>query len=534
VICVSAVYVLFQWYAHIRPGAFRPLQHIPKEIGMLWLNKLQMKLGGVQARIKAIQQMGESNDPRAVEMIAKESLDDGSSEVQQAAAEMLGRMGDARALETLSMMLEVGTPPVQAAAATAMMEIGDPRAVPFLTEALKGPNTEVREAVIAGLVKLGAASAPQLVASLKEMNRFTRAGAVVALVQIGEPAIASLSATFEDKAPEAREAAAEILAKMGPPAVPGLIQALQLAKENTRRQIAEVLGRIKEPTAAPALVDLLQDKSHSVAAAAARALDILGWKPSDPEETVQAAVAKGDFATAVAGGDVAIPLLLTALKTSGGNDWEGAGQALAEIGIKAAAPLLTLVREGDPNLRARALQVLGLIGGDSAVEAMTTVIQDPDPSVRESAVTALWNIGGPKAGAGLVLALKDEDRLIRSRATRALGELGDARAVEPLLALLEKDDDAVKADAALALAKIAPARAVPGLTRLAASPATAEEAIGALIHVLTEASADVTSEDLKNLVGELSGARSSFLKSADPAPLVAAARDELRRRGVPV
>jgi HEAT repeat protein len=498
---------------------------------MLWLNKLTMKIGGVPARIKAIQQMAESNDPRAVEMIAKESEEDDSPEVQAVAAECLGKLKDCRALKTLGLMLKLGKPEVQVAAATAMKEIADPQAIPSLVDGLRELNQGVRAAVMGALVQFGVASAPPLVGLLKDPNRVIRNAAINTLAQLGEVAVPSLVAALDDKTPEIREGAAEVLHKMGTPAVTPMIKALMHAKENGRRAVAEVLGKLKEPTAAPALVDLLEDPSAAVRTAAANSLAAIGWKPNSPEEIVQQAIAIGDFSKAVEAGAAGVPLLMGVLKSASGREWEGVAHALADIGTPAAEPLLDLVKTGEAAPKSRALHVLGMIGGDSAVAAMTAVIQDPDPSVRESAVTALWNIGGPKAVEGLIVALKDEDRLIVTRATRALGELGDASAVSPLAALINAEDDGIRAEAVLALARIAPAKAVLPLARLAKSPATAEEAITALVQVLANSAGEVASEDLKGLVVELSGSKSGFMKTTDPSAVTNAANDELRRRG---
>src|SRR5262249_54238008 len=105
------------------------------------------------------------------------------------------------------------------------------------------------------------------------------------------------------------------------------------------------------------------------------------------------------------------------------------------------------------------------------------------------------------------------------------------RAVEPLRGMIESEDPAVRADAALALARIAPTQAVRPLIQLAKAPAAAEEAIAALRHGLSECSKALSSEDLQNLVQEISGYKAALVKTADPAPLVAAARSELTRRG---
>ena len=64
-----------------------------------------------------------------------------------------------------------------------------------------------------------------------------------------------------------------------------------------------------------------------------------------------------------------------------------------------------------------------------------------DSSVRRHAVEMLGIIGDEKAVDALILVLKDKNRFVRQEAIAALGKIGGTRLVEPLTQALEDDKD---------------------------------------------------------------------------------------------
>jgi HEAT repeat protein len=101
-----------------------------------------------QAAAKALGKIG---DPRAVEPLIA-ALSDESSDVRYAAAEALGKIKDPRAVEPLIAAHQNWW--VGAAAACALGEIKDPRAVEPLIAALKDEKWDVRAAAAEALVSL--------------------------------------------------------------------------------------------------------------------------------------------------------------------------------------------------------------------------------------------------------------------------------------------------------------------------------------------------------------------------------------------
>ncbi len=72
-------------------------------------------------------------------------------------------------------------------------------------------------------------------------------------------------------------------------------------------------------------------------------------------------------------------------------------------------------------------------------------LKHKDSSVRRHAVEMLGIIGDEKAIDSLILVLKDKDRFVRQEAIAALGKIGSAKLAEPLTqALNEEENEFVK------------------------------------------------------------------------------------------
>ena len=68
-------------------------------------------------------------------------------------------------------------------------------------------------------------------------------------------------------------------------------------------------------------------------------------------------------------------------------------------------------------------------------------LKDKDSSVRRHAIEMLGIIGDEKAVDALILVLKDRDRFVRQEALTALGKIGGGRSVQPLTQALEEEKD---------------------------------------------------------------------------------------------
>ena len=191
--------------------------------------------------------------------------------------------------------------------------------------------------------------------------------------------------------------AAEALGALGGPALDVLIRKLGHHDTRVRLGIIEALGDIGDPRAAPALQGILAgDPGSEIRWAAALALGTMrdaGAIPhlvmalSDPDKYVRfgAATALGRLGWEP-GSDEERALLLIA-----GQDWP----FILPLGSRAVGPLLAATRDRDPAIRARAVGILGEIGGPGAGEACDPILRDPDDEVRWRATLAFPRCGIP-------------------------------------------------------------------------------------------------------------------------------------------
>jgi len=231
---------------------------------MLWWTLRQLKSKDFAVRLMAIRKLGESKNPRAVKPLiaalkdddedvreaaegaleridpnwtksetAKEAvptfiegLKDTSSAVREVAAERLGRIGGARALEALVGALEDDSSGVRKAVEKGLERI-DPdwtksetakEAVPTFIEGLKDTSSAVREAAAEGLGRINDRRAfDPLLGALKDEVRDVRKAAVEALSRINDRrAFDALLGALEDADREVRRAAARALDQIEP------------------------------------------------------------------------------------------------------------------------------------------------------------------------------------------------------------------------------------------------------------------------------------------------------------------------------
>ena len=154
-------------------------------------------------------------------------------------------------------------------------------------------------------------------------------------------------------------------------------------------------------------------------------------------------------------------------------------QALAEVGRSLGEPLIPALREVlEANLREevyiRALDLLGVVGGNAAVDAVKSVENNPIPGVRAHAMRTLARMspGDETLLPHFLRALRDEDPEVRREGARGLGTVDDPRAVDALLGVLQgkapvgEEHPRVEEAACLALARLGPENAVPPLMDL--------------------------------------------------------------------
>ena len=204
-----------------------------------------------------------------------------------------------------------------------------------------------------------------------------------------------------------------------------------LMDKDKRRIAMPALIELKEIKDTPSVELLIQgltaalrDEDLDIREAAAKALDKIGWEPSNIIEKVDYLIAK--------------------------MRWDD----IVKIGKPPLNPLIRNLENKNPNVRAYAAEVLGKIGDKEAIEPLILALNDSEISVRYKAVNALGKIGDKEAIEPLILALNDSDCWVRWAVVNALGKIGDKKAIEPLIHSLKDDFRDVRKRAAQALTKI--------------------------------------------------------------------------------
>jgi HEAT repeat protein/protein-S-isoprenylcysteine O-methyltransferase Ste14 len=140
-----------------------------------------------------------------------------------------------------------------------------------------------------------------------------------------------------------------------------------------------------------------------------------------------------------------------------------AADLLAGMGESAVDPLIVLLKEEDPVVRAYAASALGGTRSERGVLVLIALLNDRDLYVRRSAVESLGRTGSPLAIHPLVESLRDRTKDVGSYAARALGQIGDPEVIPPLIGALEDPAANTTSAAAQALGELRAKEAIEPL-----------------------------------------------------------------------
>lgn len=198
-----------------------------------------------------------------------------------------------------------------------------------------------------------------------ETDFFVREDLVWSLARFGEMAVQPLIDLLGDPEPVVRHGAAHTLSKIGDTrAVEPLIERLNDPDPVVLAKVVFALGQLRDARAIPALIGLL------------------GY----PHDEVQT--------------------MLNATFTS--------------FGAEAVPMLMDMTLHTDLYVREHAVDVLGLIGDQSALPALIDALRDDEWQARFSAVTALGHVGGAEARAAVEGMQNDDDELVRALVPKVL------------------------------------------------------------------------------------------------------------------
>lgn len=268
-----------------------------------------------------------------------EALSNGSAPVRSHAAEVLGAIGDGKALRPLIAALHDDDAQLQAKAAAALGKLRDVGAVEPLLDFGEHPSDTVRTAVAASLGELRAAAASEYLVS-----------------------------RIFDEGQRVWKSAQRSLVKLGPASINPLTEHLHASTARVRKRAAIALTSIGG-TALHSVFAALDDENPEVRASAAAALGT--FKLRNPVDYTQPANAEDLSHQHV------VRELLRALSDRDARVRKAACRSLGTV----YSEVQFLINRGDLNVT-------------HIVEALATVAQRPDDPAQKSAIESLLKISG--------------------------------------------------------------------------------------------------------------------------------------------
>jgi HEAT repeat protein len=394
-------------------------------------------------------------------------LHDDSPEVISVALRTLAAIRPKEAADPIFALLD--GPALRSEAAVALSAFGDPRAVPPLHALAKEKDLPAIGAL--GTIK-DRESVPMLIEFLKDENKGVHPAVVNSLASIGDPRAAAPLIRLLETDPELTSSVADALGKFKDPrAVQPMIDAIPREQErNDARQLNFSFridrGPMNNPLAVP-----LERMGFVAIEPLARALS----SPSQATREVSAWVLYNLMAPSdgIDREDMqpAIEPLVTALADPSAIVRHHAAMTLGRLGDRRAVPeLIETAKDSDQQslLYSNAAAYLNTIKDPESVPPLISLLSNPKPPVRATAARALGYLKDERAFAQLLVTLKDDSPVVRAAAAAALGQLKAAPALEPLLSLLKDDETDVQLAAAEGLGRLGDKRALDPLAALLA------------------------------------------------------------------
>lgn len=377
--------------------------------------------------------LGDVGDERAIAGLVK-ALDDADNNVRAAAAENLGKL---RARETAPILLRAMQSGDLMFKFTALEALAQMQAqvdvedlLPFQSEQL------LRKALYDCLGLIGNATAmPVLVAAVADEMRNVAEAAVLAMVRL-----------MRRHAADIKQALASL---SGSQTVVQIVRLLDSRSGEVRHAIVTLLGHIGDDVAVANLMPLLEDQK--LAQQTAEALVSIGrsnpatllklWEPASIPQRVYLAYLFGE-----AGCVDSIGELREGLRSSETPLRHAAAQSLGRLGDVTALPALVESLDDDSeevrDAIVAALSRLGESYPGETFQAVSPLLESESSALRASAVTVLGRLPSVDVDRTLAFALKDESAEVRRSAVRAMeGRDGDEQIQALKLALTDEDVD---------------------------------------------------------------------------------------------
>lgn len=389
----------------------------------------------------------EGNVDRLRDALASDSI-----AVRKRAAELLGDLADADDQATIDGLLGAATtdedPGVRGAAVDALDEVGQGALDQLLAEltggsgseaewvtarrfarALEADRAELRIAAANALARLDEPSVlPAVVGALSDPDPRVRLRACHACGTFADPrAVPGLTERLDDE-PRVRRAAANALGAIGTDrALDPLVDLLEDPDESLRRIAAGALGNASDPKPIEPLARALGDESAVVRNAAVYSvIELLSNVPTEHSHAVRDRV----VSELKAADDETVVEPLVEILTEGTQSRQRRNAAWI-LGRAAAA-------DSEP-----------------AVEALAAALADDDPGTAQFAATSLTNLGGPVVEDRLLDRLGTErPDDVRAKAVFVLGQIGGEETLNRLEDLTDDESSAVRKRVFSAVSKL--------------------------------------------------------------------------------
>lgn len=272
----------------------------------------------------------------------------------------------------------------------ALTLIGRP-IVAFLAEELASKNADLRAKVAFVLGRIGDASAVDaLVPLLDDPSADVQGRVATALLNIGgDSALSALSKRITDESKSLRSQAAEAIGKLGTlGAIDSLLPLLTDSEKNVRQAAIEALGRLGDRRALGSVLEHIRDEDDEIRRTTVEAIGRLGGKEAqapmvealrDPIEKVRLAAVTS--LGAIRGPD-ATALLIGALGDESKDVRHRAAAMLGEVGdYQSVTPLLNALEDEDAGVRQQAARAIGRVGGSDVQDALVERLRGDDPTL---------------------------------------------------------------------------------------------------------------------------------------------------------
>lgn len=391
-----------------------------------------------EVRITAARGLANTDNPSVVSAFA-EAINDTDVAVRRQIVKSLSKMGSDP--NTTSILLQALTDPdkdIRVQAIRALSECRDDAVIQGLVDRLADPEYDVRREVSAALRSIGKHASRYVSTCLKNENPLVRKLAAEILGDLQDPGAApTLISSFEDSDSDVRNAALDAVVKIGNSSIPFLIEVLGHSDRFVRQLAVNALGRLGAESAGPQIIELLGDPDVEVQAAAALALGKLKHKSAIPHLLKMVCMPRWTTSNSAAEaltyfGDDVIHDLIGLLVDAHGSIRSGIAEAIGSIGNPIAVPALIEALENsvDFNDRWTLVEALGSLKDEAASPALVKTLSDPEIYVRRAAAIALGEIRDPNTVADLALALNDPDDDVRRAAAKSLEQFGTPEASE--------------------------------------------------------------------------------------------------------